>query len=47
MGLSFQPAGRSEHTEECRSESHADSTHGSPRRAAEAKEKPAGLRRRA
>jgi hypothetical protein len=47
MGFSFQLANCGEHIEECRNKSHTDSTKGSPRRAAEAKEKPAGLRRRA
>jgi len=43
MGISFQPTGCGKRTEECRSESHADNTNGSPRRSSKAKEKPAGV----
>jgi hypothetical protein len=47
MGCSFQPTARcGKRTEERRRESHADDTNGSPRRAAKAKEKPAGVNRR-
>jgi hypothetical protein len=47
MGFSFWPTGYGQPAEECRSESRASDTDGSPRRAAKAKEKPAGVNRRA
>ena len=47
MGFPFQPTGYGQRAEECRSEGHAGNTNGSPRRAAKAKEKPAGVNRRA
>jgi hypothetical protein len=46
MGFSFRLTGCSQRAEERRSESRAGSTNGSPRHAAKAKEKPAGVNRR-
>jgi hypothetical protein len=44
MGYSFWPTGYGQPAEEYRSESRAGNTDGSPRRAAKAKEKPAGVK---
>jgi len=47
IGGSFRPTtGRDKRTEELRFERHASNTNGSPRRAAKAKERPAGVNRR-
>jgi hypothetical protein len=44
MGFSFRPTGGGQRTKEWRSESRAGNTDGSPRSAAKAKEKPAGVK---
>jgi hypothetical protein len=45
MGFPFHSTGCVTHAEACRNESHTININGSPRRAAETEEKPAGVNR--